>query len=167
MSRRNARMVCSLIWVVGGNCLQGGEGPVHRRRVRGYRGGSMWFPQERRERFQKQQRDKSGGETARDYPADTSMIHFQIFYSVSQRKGSHPGEAYERTGRMKALYSWEWNYLEGPTNERLAASTWWCGPRAFYEGWAEMAKQLPWGGSTIRLPPIVLLTASPRLLCIF
>jgi len=41
MSRRIARRVSSLIWVVlgdrlafaGGNCLQEGEGPVHRRRV--------------------------------------------------------------------------------------------------------------------------------------
>jgi len=39
ISRRIARRVSSLIWVVlgkrlaaaGGNCLQGGEGPVHRR----------------------------------------------------------------------------------------------------------------------------------------
>jgi len=28
----------------------------------------------------------------------------------------HPGEAYERTGRMNALYSWERDSLEGPHN---------------------------------------------------
>jgi len=39
------------------------------------------------------------------------VIHFQIFFSVSQKKGNHP-EAYERTSRMKALYSWERDSLE-------------------------------------------------------
>jgi len=28
--------------------------------------------------------------------------------------GYHSGEAYERTGRMNALYSWERDSLEGP-----------------------------------------------------
>jgi len=47
--RRIARRVSSLIWVVlneklpvvRGNCLQGGEEPVYRRRVLG---DLMWFP---------------------------------------------------------------------------------------------------------------------------
>jgi len=28
-------------------------------------------------------------------------------------------------------------------HQRLATSTWWCGPRPSYERWAEMARQLP------------------------
>jgi len=36
------------------------------------------------------------------------------FFSVSQRKGYHSGEAYERPGRMTNLYSWERKSLEGP-----------------------------------------------------
>jgi len=39
---------------------------------------------------------------------------YKSIYLVSQRKGYHPEEAYERTGPMNALYSWERDSLEGP-----------------------------------------------------
>jgi len=44
------------------------------------------------------------------------VIHFysNSFFGVSQRKGYHPGEECERTGRINALYSWERDFLEGP-----------------------------------------------------
>jgi len=35
------------------------------------------------------------------------------FFGASLRKGYHPGEVYERTGWMNALYSWERDSLEG------------------------------------------------------
>jgi len=46
--------------------------------------------------------------------AGTSVITSNSFFGVSQRKGYHPGEAYERTGWMNALYSWERDSLERP-----------------------------------------------------
>jgi len=64
-----------------------------------------------------QQRDRSGGKTARDYSAGTSVIRFQIFFQCITEEGVPSwrlGEAYERTGRMKALYSWERNSLKRP-----------------------------------------------------
>jgi len=36
------------------------------------------------------------------------------FFSISQSTGNHPGERYEMKGRMKALYNWERDSLEGP-----------------------------------------------------
>jgi len=40
---------------------------------------------------------------ARDYSASTSVIHFRIFFQCITEIGE--AGAYERTGRMKALYS--------------------------------------------------------------
>jgi len=40
---------------------------------------------------------------------DTLLILFSVYHW-----GYHPGEAYEKTGRMNALYSWERDSLEGP-----------------------------------------------------
>jgi len=57
-----------------------------------------------RERFQEQQRDRSGGETAREYSAGILRL---------QRKENHPGEAYERTVWI-SFYSWGMVSLEGP-----------------------------------------------------
>jgi len=42
------------------------------------------------------------------------VIIFKSFFNVSQRKGNLPWEAYKKKGRMKALYSWERDFLEGP-----------------------------------------------------
>jgi len=47
-----------------------------------------------------------------DYSAGTSVTHFQIFFQCITEE--RPREAYERTGRMKALCSWERDSLEGP-----------------------------------------------------
>jgi len=56
------------------------------------------------ERFQEQQRDKSRGETIRDYSAGTFVKHFQIFFSVYRKgRGTTPGEAYEWTGLDKSF----------------------------------------------------------------
>jgi len=50
-------------------------------------------------------------ETARDYSAGTSVIHFQIFFQCIM--------AYGRKGQMKALYSWERDFWRDPTMQRL------------------------------------------------
>jgi len=67
------------------------------------------------EQFQEQHRDGSGGETARDYYASTSVKNFQIFFQCIKlsRKGNNSEKAYERTNRMIASYSWERVFLEG------------------------------------------------------
>jgi len=57
---------------------------------------------------------RGGSETVRDYSAVTSVIHFQTFIQCIKRKGYRPGEAYEKTGRMNALYGWQRDSLEGP-----------------------------------------------------
>jgi len=46
-------------------------------------------------------------------------MHFQIFFQFIAEEKEHPGDAYERTGRMKALCSWERDSLEESTLQRL------------------------------------------------
>jgi len=44
------------------------------------------------------------------------MIYFLIFLLCIAEEGEPPGETYERTGRMKALYSWVKDCLVSPTS---------------------------------------------------
>jgi len=90
---------------------------AERRRARSYKANAWWFnviSNMRGRAFQEQQPDRSGGETARNYSADSSVIHFQIFFNVLQRKANNLRKTYKRTGSMNVLYSWERDSLEGP-----------------------------------------------------
>jgi len=45
-------------------------------------------------------------------------LPWNTFFSVTQRKRNHLGEAYERTSRIKALFSWGTTRGRGPGAER-------------------------------------------------
>jgi len=68
---------------------------------------------------------------------------------VSQKKGYHPGEAYERTGRMNVLYSWERDSLEGPHDaeamERRALKR---GKNFVWRDWTREPKERVWSKVT-------------------
>jgi len=110
-SRRIAWRVSSLIWVVQGERLAV-LGEIVCRKAKGpliesecpmvqrdlHRGG---------ERPQKQQRDRSGARQSETTPQIPLRHIFKFPFGVSQRKGHHPGEGDERTGRTNALHSWE------------------------------------------------------------
>jgi len=52
-------------------------------------------------------------DSERLHSASASVINFKSFFSELQRKENHLNKALKKDGQMKALYSWERDYLEG------------------------------------------------------
>jgi len=66
---------------------------------------------------EEQQRDRSGGETARDHSSGTSATHFQLSLRCIIEEGHHPREAHKRTGRMNARTVGRGTLSRNPTTQ--------------------------------------------------